>query len=134
MAKVATKATTKTTKTATASKRSAPTTTNVRPDGLREGSAGAKLVDFVCSRKEDNGATNKELCEYIGWVQCLPFLTKSCEQAGVELKRKKVDGQPTRYYGVRKTNKKSAPKVAAAEATVKRVRKTKATEESKPAA
>ena len=77
--------------------------TALRPDGLREGSAGAKLVDFVC-RKE--GATNEELCEMIGWKQCLPFLKKSCEQAGVKLKTEKEPGERTRYYGMRKAAKK----------------------------
>src|SRR4051812_10421657 len=48
--------------------------TALRPDGLREGSAGARLVDFVCRKQ---GATNAELCEMIGWKQCLPFVRKS---------------------------------------------------------
>lgn len=78
-----------------AAKKAKPVTA-LRPDGLREGSAGAKLVDFVCRKQ---GATNSELCEMIGWKQCLPFLRKSCDQAGVKLKTEKVEGQRTRYYG-----------------------------------
>ena len=68
----------------------------LRPDGLREGSAGARLVDFVCRKQ---GATNAELCEMICWKQCLPFLRKSCDQAGVKLRTEKSEGERTRYYG-----------------------------------
>lgn len=73
-----------------------------RADGLIEGSAGARLVDFVCRK---GGANNAELCKMIGWKQCLPFLRKSCDQAGVKLKTEKVEGQRTRYYGMRKKAK-----------------------------
>ena len=76
----------------------------LRPDGLREGSAGAKLVDTVCRAK---GATNRELCEAVGWRQCLPFLRKSCDQAGVKLRTEKKEGELMRYYGTRKASKKT---------------------------
>jgi hypothetical protein len=61
-----------------------------------EGSAGAKLVDFVCRKQ---GANNEELCAMIGWKQCLPFLKKSCAQAGVKLRTERVEGERTRYFG-----------------------------------
>ena len=72
-----------------------------RADGLVAGSAGAKLVDYVLAAPR----TNEELCKMIGWKQCLPFLRKSCDQAGVKLKTEKVEGQRTRYYGMRKKAK-----------------------------
>ena len=85
-----------------AAKKAKPVTA-LRPDGLREGSAGAKLVDFVCRKQ---GATNAELCEFIGWKQCLPFLRKSCDQAGVKLRVEKKEGELARYFGTRKVAKK----------------------------
>jgi hypothetical protein len=62
------------------------------------------LVDFVCRKQ---GATNEELCKMIGWKQCLPFLRKCCDQAGVKLRTEKAEGELTRYYGTRRgaTNK-----------------------------
>lgn len=69
-----------------------------RPDGLVVGSAGAKLVDYVLAAPR----TNEELCKMIGWKQCLPFLRKSCEQAGVKLTVTKEPGELARYYGTRR--------------------------------
>src|SRR5262245_53696394 len=67
-----------------------------RPDGLRAGSAGAKLVDAVCRK---SGATHAELCAVVGWKQCRPFLLKSAAQARVKLrKQREADGQ-VRYFG-----------------------------------
>ena len=74
------------------------TKTTLRPDGLREGSAMAKLVDAVL---EDGGKTNAELCELVGWGQCLPMLRKSCEKAGLVLTTVKEKGQPARYIATR---------------------------------
>ena len=69
--------------------------TKLRPDGLREGSAGALLVDTVCRKQ---GATHAELCEAVGWKQCLPFLIQSAKQAKVTL-RKEREGREVRYFG-----------------------------------
>lgn len=69
---------------------------NLRPDGLRKGSAGGKLVDMVCRKQ---GATNEELCKAVGWKQCLPMLRKSCDQAKVKLTTERPEGELTRYYG-----------------------------------
>jgi hypothetical protein len=74
-----------------------------RADGLVENSAGAKLVDFVCRKQ---GATNAELCKMTGWKQCLPFLKKSCDQAGVKLTVTKEPGELARYHGTREASKK----------------------------
>lgn len=73
--------------------------TKRRADGLVEGSAGAKLVDTVLRK---GGATNKELCEAVGWRQCMPFVRKSCDQAGVKLMVEKEPGELARYFGTRK--------------------------------
>ena len=64
--------------------------TKRRPDGLVEGSAGALLVVTVCRPR---GATNKELCA-VG-----SFVVRSCEQAGVKLRKERKPGEPMRYYG-----------------------------------
>lgn len=82
------------------SKKAAKPETKFRPDGLRLGSAGGKLVDAVCRKA---GATHAELCEIVGWKSCLPFLLKSCQQTGVKLrKQKEEDGNAVRYFGSRK--------------------------------
>lgn len=88
-----------------AKKPKAEGTTTLRPDGLREGSAMAKLVDAVL---EDGGKTNAELCALVGWAQCLPMLRKACAKAGVELDTVKDKGQPTRYFAVRPKPAKAA--------------------------
>jgi len=75
-----------------------------RPDGLAKGSAAALLVDTVCRPK---GATNQELCEAVGWAQCMPYVKSSAEKAGVTITTERVDGV-TRYYGKRKSAKKAA--------------------------
>jgi hypothetical protein len=67
----------------------------LRPDGLRKDSAGAKLVDAVCSKA---GATHSELKAIVKWKSCLPFMLKSAKQAGFRL-RKTREGKQVRYYG-----------------------------------
>ena len=67
----------------------------VRPDGLRKDSAGATLVDAICSKA---GATHAELKALIKWKSCLPFALKSAKQAKVRL-RKEREGSEVRYYG-----------------------------------
>jgi predicted flap endonuclease-1-like 5' DNA nuclease len=71
----------------------------LRPDGLRLGSVGGKLVDAVLRRK---GVTHAEACAIVNWKQCLPFLVKSCRQAGVKLRKQKQASKPMRYFGTRK--------------------------------
>lgn len=74
------------------------TKAELRPDGLRVGSGLATLVDTVC---RPEGATNTELCEAVGWAQCLPAMRKACDKAGVTVRTEKERGQPTRYFGSR---------------------------------
>jgi hypothetical protein len=71
----------------------------LRPDGLREDSAGGLLVDTVCRKQ---GATHAELVEALGWPggQCLPYLVRVCAKAGVRLKKERKPGEAMRYYGV----------------------------------
>ena len=76
----------------------------LRPDGLRPGTGLAILVDTVC---RDKGATNAELCEAVGWKQCLPMMRKACDKAGVTLKVERAPGKMARYFG---TTSKSATK------------------------
>jgi hypothetical protein len=70
----------------------------LRPDGLRLGSAGGLLVDTVCRKA---GATHAELCEVVRWKQCLPFVMKSCKQAGVKLRKEREEGGVVRYFGLK---------------------------------
>jgi len=70
-------------------------TTKLRLVGLREGSAGALLVDTVCRKA---GATHAELCAIVKWKACLPFMLKSAKQAKVHL-RKERQGREVRYFG-----------------------------------
>jgi hypothetical protein len=76
-----------------------------RADGLLEGSSAALLVDTVLRKQ---GATNAELCKAVGWKQCLPYLRKSCEQAGVKLRTEKPEGELTRYFGTARKSKKAS--------------------------
>src|SRR5262245_5664305 len=71
----------------------------LRPDGLREGSAGGLLVDTVCRKQ---GATHAELVEALGWPggQCLPYLIRVCQKAGVRLKKERKPGEAMRYFGI----------------------------------
>ena len=69
-----------------------------RPDGLLVGSAGAKLVDAICTSK---GATHRELCEIVKWKSCLPFAMKSVAQAKVKLREAREPNGEVRYYGRR---------------------------------
>jgi len=55
-----------------------------------------RLVDAVCRKA---GATHAELCKIVGWKQCLPFVIKSCQQAGIKLKKQKQEGGTVRYFG-----------------------------------
>ena len=66
-----------------------------RPDGLVVGSAGAQLVDAICSAK---GATHAEMKKLVNWKSCLPFAMKSVVQAGVRL-RKEREGKEVRFFG-----------------------------------
>jgi hypothetical protein len=74
----------------------------LRPDGLREGSVAGVLVDGVCRK---GGASHAELLAMIGWPgkQCLPYLMKVCQKAGVRLKKERKPGEAMRYYGIRKS-------------------------------
>jgi hypothetical protein len=51
-----------------------------RPDGLREGTGAARMIDAVL---RPTGATMPELLEVSGWAQCRPALFKAAERAGV---------------------------------------------------
>lgn len=46
------------------------------------------------------GASHAELCAATGWRQCRDYLRKSAAMAGVEIERRKVDGE-SRYFGSR---------------------------------
>jgi hypothetical protein len=70
----------------------------LRPDGLRQGSAGGLLVDTVCRKA---GASHAELCDVVGWKQCMPFVLKSCKQTGVRLRKEREEGGVVRYYGTK---------------------------------
>lgn len=69
-----------------------------RKDGLKVGSKSAILVDTVCRK---GGATNEQLCEAVGWAQCLPALQKAAAKAGVTITTKKEPGKKTIYIGIR---------------------------------
>jgi hypothetical protein len=60
--------------------------------------AAEKLIDAVCAKK---GVTHAEACELLGWKQCLPYLVKVCEKAGIKLRKERQDDRTVRYYGQR---------------------------------
>lgn len=69
-----------------------------RPDGFKEGSPAAILVDTLC---RSGGATHKELCEAVGWKECLPMTKKYAAKAGITISTVKNPGELTRYVGTR---------------------------------
>ena len=69
---------------------------DVRADGLREGTAFAKMVDAVL---RPEGASYPELLDVTGWKQCRPMLVKGCEKANVALTLDR-SVKPARYHGV----------------------------------
>lgn len=75
-----------------------PRKTSLRPDGLREGTALALMVDLVL---RPGGATMAELLEATGWKQCRPMLVKACQKAGVKLELQREGRAPGRYVGTR---------------------------------
>src|SRR5512146_1321619 len=76
---------TPTTKTATTTTKTAPTTG--RPDGLREGSQQAKLLDAAVAAGAE-GATEAELCKKLGgWKKCASTLRRVCEKVGAKCVR-----------------------------------------------
>jgi len=81
----------------------------LRSDGLREGSAGGKLVDAVCSKK---GVTHAEACEIVGWKQCRPYLLKVCAAAKVKLRKERQDDGQVRYFGSKPARSKQAATTA----------------------
>ena len=68
-----------------------------RPDGLKPGTAAAKMVDAVL---KPEGATYQELLDVTGWAHCRPALVSACERAGVTLRLDR-EQKPSRYYGAR---------------------------------
>lgn len=69
----------------------------VRPDGLKEGSAFAKMVDLVV---RPEGVTYQELLDATGWKDCRPMFKKGCETANVEVRTEKIEGtRSVRYFG-----------------------------------
>jgi hypothetical protein len=67
-----------------------------RADGLLTGSAGAKLVDAICSKA---GATHAELRAVVKWKSCLPFAMKSAAQATIKLRKERQEDGQVRYFG-----------------------------------
>ena len=72
-----------------------PPTKALRPDGLREGSDGAKLVDAVCRKA---GATHAELCEVVSW-KSLPSLHAEVGSTGQGEAAQGKAGREVRYFG-----------------------------------
>lgn len=66
----------------------ARTPAGARPDGLREGSKQAVMLDMVLA---PNGATEAEICKKLGWKKCRVTLKRVCEKVGVTLLTSKVD-------------------------------------------
>lgn len=87
------------TKTARRTTRTRTTTRPQRGYIPKPGTAAAILINTICRKK---GATNEELCQAVGWEECLPAVKKYAAKAGVALTTKKEPGQLTRYFGRRR--------------------------------
>src|SRR5581483_9945078 len=73
---------------APAAKANARTPVSARPDGLREGSKLAKLLDTAVAAGPA-GMTEADLCKKIGgWKACAVTLRRVCERVGAKCERK----------------------------------------------
>ncbi len=70
--------------------KSEPSTAGKRPDGLREGSKQAVMIDMALDAK---GATEAEMCAKLGWKKCRVTLGRVAEKIGAKLERREVDGE-----------------------------------------
>lgn len=61
--------------------------TERRPDGLREGSKGALMLDTAVAAGT-KGITESDLCAAIGWKKCAVTLRRVCAQVGAKCERK----------------------------------------------
>lgn len=62
-----------------------------RPDGLREGSKQAIMLDMVLAK---DGATEEAICKKLGgWKRCRVTLTRVCDKVGAELVRDEKTGR-----------------------------------------
>lgn len=74
--------------------------TQKRPDGLREGSKVAMVIDMACRK---DGVTCKEAAKKLGWnVLNSSTLIRYCKAAGVKLRTEEKDGEDDRYFGTPK--------------------------------
>ena len=71
---------------------------NIRPDGLREGSAGARMVDAVL---RPEGVTHSQLKQISGWDECRPRFKESCVRAGVTVTLVREGKGEGTYFGKR---------------------------------
>lgn len=76
-----------------------------RPDGLREGSMQAKMLDMVLA---STGATEKEICEELGWKKCRTTLNRVAEKVGATLAKSKEEGRDGTVYRATLPAKKAA--------------------------
>lgn len=74
--------------------------TTSRPDGLREGSKQAVMLDMAL---RDEGATEAAICKKLGWKKCRVTLRRVADKVGAKLEPKKnVAGDVVWYATMKK--------------------------------
>jgi hypothetical protein len=78
-----------------AAKENARTPVSGRPDGLRDGSKQAAMLDLALRQE---GATEAVICKALGWKKCRVTLKRVCEKVGAKLEAKKNAAGETVYF------------------------------------
>lgn len=68
---------------------------SARPDGLREGSKQAIMLDMAL---RDSGATEADICKKLGWKKCRVTLRRVAEKVGAKIEAKKNVKGETVYF------------------------------------
>lgn len=82
-----------------AAKANAPAASSGRPDGLREGSKQAQMLDLAL---QPEGATEHTICKALGWKKCRVTLKRVCEKVGATLKTSKNAKDETVFFATLK--------------------------------
>lgn len=75
-----------------------------RPDGLRDGSKQAVMLDLAL---HEDGATEQAICHKLGWKKCRVTLKRVCDKVGAKLETKKNVKDETVFFATMPKSKAS---------------------------
>lgn len=88
-----------------AAAKAAPATVSGRPDGLREGSKQALMLDMALAPE---GATEKAICAKLGWKKCRVTLKRTADKVGAKIEARKNAAEETVYFATMPARKAAA--------------------------